>query len=83
MIGEAALDLLRAEHYAVDWVKDGAHADNILRTQDYDLVVLDLATGRQLSRQHAGQLTHFPSQVVSGDWVFVPTLSGVTAFRGR
>src|SRR5690606_38563551 len=36
MIGEAALDLLRAEHYAVDWVKDGAHADNILRTQDYD-----------------------------------------------
>ena len=42
MIGEAALDLLRAEHYAVDWVKDGAHADNILRTQDYDLVLLDL-----------------------------------------
>ena len=23
MIGEAVLDLLRAEHYAVDWVKDG------------------------------------------------------------
>ena len=23
MIGEAVLDLLRAEQYAVDWVKDG------------------------------------------------------------
>ena len=42
MIGEAALDLLRAEHYAVDWVKDGAHADNVLRAQAYDLVILDL-----------------------------------------
>ena len=27
MIGEVVLDLLRAEHYAVDWVKDGAMAD--------------------------------------------------------
>jgi two-component system OmpR family response regulator len=42
MIGEAAVDLLRAEHYAVDWVKDGAHADTVLRTQGYDLVLLDL-----------------------------------------
>jgi len=42
MIGEAALDLLRAEHYAVDWVRDGAHADTVLRAQDYDLVILDL-----------------------------------------
>jgi two-component system OmpR family response regulator len=42
MIGEAALDLLRAEHYAVDWIKDGAHADTVLRTQSYDLVLLDL-----------------------------------------
>lgn len=42
MIGEAALDLLRAERYAVDWVRDGMLADNVLRTQDYDLVLLDL-----------------------------------------
>jgi two-component system response regulator QseB len=27
MIGEVVLDLLRAEHYAVDWVKDGDMAD--------------------------------------------------------
>jgi len=42
MIGEVVLDQLRAEHYAVDWVKDGAMADTALQTQTYDLVVLDL-----------------------------------------
>ena len=30
MIGEVVLDLLRAEHYAVDWVKDGDMADTAL-----------------------------------------------------
>ena len=43
MIGEALLDLLRAEqHYAVDWVRDGAMADTALRSHNYDLVLLDL-----------------------------------------
>ncbi|MGH3443873.1 MAG: PQQ-binding-like beta-propeller repeat protein [Nocardioidaceae bacterium] len=45
-----------------------------------DLVVLSLATGKVLQRVHAGSLPHFPSQAVSGHWVFVPTLTGVTAF---
>ena len=26
--------------------------------------------------------THFPSQVVDGGFVFVPTLTGITAFHG-
>ncbi|WP_394789011.1 response regulator [Rhodoferax sp.] len=42
MIGETVLDVLRAEHFAVDWVKDGAMADTALRSQQYDLVLLDL-----------------------------------------
>jgi two-component system OmpR family response regulator len=42
MIGEALLDALRAEHYAVDWVRDGAMADAALRAEKYDLVLLDL-----------------------------------------
>ena len=42
MIGEAVQDLLRAEHYAVDWARDGDVADTALRTQPYDLVLLDL-----------------------------------------
>ena len=47
MIGESVLDLLRAEQYAVDWVRDGDAADTALRTQDYDLVLLDLGLPRQ------------------------------------
>ena len=42
MIGEAVQDLLRAEHYAVDWARDGDAAYTALRTQPYDLVLLDL-----------------------------------------
>jgi DNA-binding response OmpR family regulator len=47
MIGEAVLDLLRAEHFAVDWIKDGEMADIALLTQTYDLVLLDLGLPRR------------------------------------
>jgi DNA-binding response OmpR family regulator len=42
MIGESVLDLLRAEHYAVDWVKDGEMVETAMRSRAYDLVLLDL-----------------------------------------
>ncbi|MBS1208936.1 MAG: two-component system response regulator [Proteobacteria bacterium] len=42
MIGEAVLDLLRADGYAVDWVRDGGMADVALSGNEYDLVLLDL-----------------------------------------
>src|SRR4029079_8689256 len=47
-----------------------------------DLVVLELSTGAVVQRIHAGDLTHFPSEVVDGGHVFVPTLTGITAFQG-
>lgn len=47
MIGEAVLQVLRAEHYAVDWVRDGAMADAALRSEQYDLVLLDLGLPRR------------------------------------
>jgi len=43
MIGETVVDVLRAEHYAVDWIHDGVSAQAVLRTQAYDLLILDLA----------------------------------------
>lgn len=46
MIGESVLDALRGEGYAVDWVRDGAVADSVLRTDRYDLVLLDLGLPR-------------------------------------
>jgi two-component system OmpR family response regulator len=47
MIGASVLDLLRAEQYAVDWVKDGEMAETALRSQAYDLVLLDLGLPRR------------------------------------
>jgi DNA-binding response OmpR family regulator len=47
MIGETLLDLLRAEHYAVDWVRDGSMADQALRDAHYDLMLLDLGLPRR------------------------------------
>ena len=47
MIGEALLQMLRAEHYAVDWVRDGAMADAALRSEHYDLILLDLGLPRR------------------------------------
>ncbi|WP_077035117.1 response regulator transcription factor [Pelomonas sp. KK5] len=46
MIGEQLLDLLRAESYAVDWVRDGELADTALQGQNYDLLLLDLGLPR-------------------------------------
>jgi two-component system OmpR family response regulator len=42
MIGKAVLDVLRSEHYACDWVRDGLAAEAALVAQPYDLVLLDL-----------------------------------------
>ncbi|WP_439519815.1 response regulator [Hydrogenophaga sp.] len=47
MIGEAVLDLLRAEHYAVDWVRDGEMATTAANSLDYDLILLDLGLPRR------------------------------------
>ena len=54
MIGKAVLDVLRSEHYACDWVRDGLAAEAALLAQPYDLVLLDLglpkADGLQVLR---------------------------------
>lgn len=47
MIGEVVLDALRAEGWAVDWVRDGVMADTALATTHYDLLLLDLGLPRK------------------------------------
>jgi two-component system, OmpR family, response regulator QseB len=42
MIGEGLQEGLKAEGYAVDWVRDGQDAELALSTQTYNLIVLDL-----------------------------------------
>ncbi|WP_245942022.1 response regulator transcription factor [Sphingomonas gilva] len=41
-LGDAILRRLRRDGYAVDWQSDGEEADDVLRYQAYDLVVLDI-----------------------------------------
>lgn len=47
-----------------------------------ELKVLSLSDGHVLSSHPVGSLAHFPSQVLDGNHVFVPTTSGITAFHG-
>ena len=75
-------------HWA--WTADGLYGSPIIAgprvyvadRESGDLFVLDLSDGSLVQRIHAGSLTHFPSSVVDGGYVFVPTLTGVTAFHG-
>jgi DNA-binding response OmpR family regulator len=42
MIAQGLQTALRQDGYAVDWMQDGTHADEALRTAKFDLVLLDL-----------------------------------------
>jgi len=47
MIGEAIRTGLRRDGFAVDWVRDGDSADRVLRTEQFDLLLLDLGLPRK------------------------------------
>ncbi len=46
-LGQATQAALRLEGYAVDWLRDGQHADDALRSDSFDAVVLDLGLPRK------------------------------------
>lgn len=83
MIGESVLDLLRAEQYAVDWVRDGEAADAALRTQDYDLVLLDLGLPRQdglsVLRQLRGRRSRVPVLIATARDALAQRVEGLDA----
>ena len=47
MIGEAIREGLRREGFTVDWVYDGESASQVLRTETFDLLLLDLGLPRK------------------------------------
>src|SRR3979411_239145 len=47
MIGEAIRTGLKRDGFAVDWVGDGDSADRVLRTEQFDLLLLDLGLPRK------------------------------------
>jgi len=46
LLGEGTRQGLAQDGYAVNWVTDGLHADQALRTEKFDLVVLDIGLPR-------------------------------------
>ena len=47
MIGEAIREGLRREGFTVDWVHDGESASQVLRTEAFDVLLLDLGLPRK------------------------------------
>ncbi len=47
MIAEAIRTGLKRDGFAVDWVDDGESADQVLRTEEFDLLILDLGLPRK------------------------------------
>src|ERR1700721_172000 len=47
MIGEALRTGLKRGGFSVDWVHDGESADQVLRTDEFDLLLLDLGLPRK------------------------------------
>jgi DNA-binding response OmpR family regulator len=83
MIGESVLDVLRCENYAVDWVRDGEMAETALRTQDYDLVLLDLGLprldGLQVLRSLRARRQRMPVLIVTARDAVQQRIEGLDA----
>lgn len=68
-LGHTIADALRAKGYAVDRVESGDDADTALRTQPYDLVILDLCLpdldGLEVLRRLRGRKSRVPVLVLT------------------
>ncbi len=62
---------LRKEHYTVDWLDNGADADFVLRSEAYDLVILDLALpkldGQEVLRRLRARSNRTPVMVLTAN----------------
>ncbi|HEX4584992.1 MAG TPA: response regulator [Burkholderiaceae bacterium] len=66
MIGESIRAALRQDGSAVDWVRDGRNAENVLATEQFDLVLLDLGLPQRdgLEILRAMRLRHNQTPVI-------------------
>lgn len=80
-LGDGLTVGLRQDGYAVDWVKDGVAADLALKTEHYDLVVLDLGLprldGMSLLRQLRGRGDSLPVLILTARDALGEKISGL------
>lgn len=83
MIGESVLDLLRADGFAVDWVKDGQMASSALIDHAYDAVILDLGLpklgGMALLTQLRAGKDHTPVLITTAHDALQQRIAGLNA----
>jgi len=83
MIGEQLLDLLRAEGFAVDWVRDGELAETALAGQSYDLLILDLGLpkrdGMQVLRSLRARKAQLPVLITTARDALEQRIAGLDA----
>nr|WP_319565352.1 response regulator [uncultured Rhodoferax sp.] len=62
---------LRKEHYTVDWINNGADADFALRSEHYNLLILDLAIpkldGKTLLKRLRARHDNTPVMILTAD----------------
>ncbi|MDP9043505.1 MAG: response regulator [Pseudomonadota bacterium] len=62
---------LRKENYSLDWIDNGADADFVLRSETFDLVILDLAlprlSGQEVLRRFRARNQRTPVMVLTAD----------------
>jgi outer membrane protein assembly factor BamB len=88
-VGMLALSVSR-HHLRTKWRTRGVYGSPIIAGKRVyvadlnsgDLKVLSLKNGHPIRSISVGSLPTFPSEVVDGNHVFVPTLDGITAIRG-
>jgi len=70
-LGDWLARTLRKARYIVDWIDNGAAADGLLRTESYNLVILDLALpgldGAEVLRRMRARGDHTPVLVLTAD----------------
>ncbi len=83
MLGDAIAEHLTRVGHAVDWVRGGAVADRALRTQDFDLIVLDLGLprmpGREVLSRLRGRASSAPVLIITAADAISDRVAGLDA----
>jgi DNA-binding response OmpR family regulator len=83
LLGDAIVEHLRHGGHAVDWARDGAAADAALRTQPFQLVVLDLGLpripGREVLSRLRGRASPTPVLIITAADAIADRVAGLDA----
>lgn len=81
ILGDAVKEALNREGYIVDWVRDGSMALNVIKTNAYDIILLDLGlprlSGLEIIKSIRAKEIYIPIIVVSAKESFEDKIAGL------